>query len=511
MAIDAKQTKMRDIISTGLREELEEMKKDIIELVNNVIDNVASEVRQQVDSRMTNGSIDFLESEKYSNRTKPTSRDCLPSKQFLPRDSPLTDLYKNKHIRTIYNLLLATLIILLIHTAVYDIRHTGSPNLGIHTVQAGFAKFSVVLCVWPLMKASTMIVYLAFYCWGSRRFNYAPQSFLRKAWDYLWITAFIAYQILFFALPTRAVFEHDLPIACSMIILMEQVRMVMKTYAFVRSNAPRFLSFKPHSDMPAPKMPGFSKYLYFLFAPTLIYQDNYPRLNKIRWNLVLTNFIEVLTLIFVEGLIYERMLYPHYRNFGEQPIELGDLTLNMLSSMLPGLLMFLCGFYLLLHCWMNAFAELMRFADKMFYKDWWNSVSFSFYYRTWNVVVHDWLYTYVYKDVYEIITSRNKVISTCAVFAISAIMHEYIICCSCRFFYPLMLFVFGCIGLMVHLQFMLKLGGNVFIWFSLGVGSGTFVGLYCMEYFARINCPQTLDNFWDFVVPRTITCLQQWE
>lgn len=31
-------------------------------------------------------------------------------------------------------------------------------------------------------------------------------------------------------------------------------------------------------------------------------------------------------------------------------------------------------------------------------QDWWNSTSFANYYRTWNVVVHDWLYYYVYCD-----------------------------------------------------------------------------------------------------------------
>lgn len=31
-------------------------------------------------------------------------------------------------------------------------------------------------------------------------------------------------------------------------------------------------------------------------------------------------------------------------------------------------------------------------------QDWWNSTSFANYYRTWNVVVHDWLYYYVYLD-----------------------------------------------------------------------------------------------------------------
>jgi sterol O-acyltransferase len=76
------------------------------------------------------------------------------------------------------------------------------------------------------------------------------------------------------------------------------------------------------------------------------------------------------------------------------------------------------GFYGFLHCWLNAFAEMLRFADRMFYKvekylvkmiindldiqDWWNSRSFAAYYRTWNVVVHDWLYTYVYKEIYVV-------------------------------------------------------------------------------------------------------------
>lgn len=34
----------------------------------------------------------------------------------------------------------------------------------------------------------------------------------------------------------------------------------------------------------------------------------------------------------------------------------------------------------------------------LFFQDWWNSTSYSNYYRTWNVVVHDWLYYYAYKD-----------------------------------------------------------------------------------------------------------------
>ena len=35
-------------------------------------------------------------------------------------------------------------------------------------------------------------------------------------------------------------------------------------------------------------------------------------------------------------------------------------------------------------------------------QDWWNSPSYADWYRSWNVVVHDWLYTYVYKDLLRV-------------------------------------------------------------------------------------------------------------
>ncbi|XP_043525846.1 sterol O-acyltransferase 1 isoform X1 [Frieseomelitta varia] len=496
-----KKAEVRDIIVNEMQGQMQEIRQDILEIVSSRMNDMISEVMRKINSKELK---DLLDSKNYSNRTKPTKENTLRSKQFLQRNSLLTDLYEIKHIRTLYNAIVAMLIILLIHTAVYDIRHTGSPNLGIKTIRAGFAKFPIVLLIWSLMKISVLGVYVAFCCWATRRLEYAPNSaFGKKIWDYAWLGGIILYQTLLFMLPTRAVLDNDLPLASSMIILMEQVRLVMKTHAFVRSVAPKFLLYKSHSETPVPQPPGFSKYLYFLFAPTLIYQDRYPRAKNIRWNIVLNNFIEVITIIFFVALLYERLLYPNYRDFGKQ-VELGTLTLNVLSSMLPGILMFLCGFYLLLHCWMNAFAELLRFADKMFYQDWWNSICYSAYYRTWNIVVHDWLYTYIYKDVYETLAPGNRVLSTCAVFAISAIMHEYILSFSIRFFYPVLLVLFGGIGLMV--VFVLKSAGNIFLWLSLSSGSGILVSLYCMEYFARINCPSARDDFLDLLIPRTWTC-----
>jgi len=47
---------------------------------------------------------------------------------------------------------------------------------------------------------------------------------VKKAWDYSWLAIFIVYQLLFVVLSTKAMTDEELPIACSFIILLEQVR-----------------------------------------------------------------------------------------------------------------------------------------------------------------------------------------------------------------------------------------------------------------------------------------------
>ncbi|NXX54709.1 SOAT1 acyltransferase, partial [Scopus umbretta] len=76
------------------------------------------------------------------------------------------------------------------------------------------------------------------------------------------------------------------------IISVLQVRLVMKAHSFVRENVPRVLSSVKDKSSTVP-IPRISQYLYFLFAPTLIYRDNYPRNRVIRWGYVATKFAQV--------------------------------------------------------------------------------------------------------------------------------------------------------------------------------------------------------------------------
>ncbi|XP_011062273.1 PREDICTED: sterol O-acyltransferase 1-like isoform X1 [Acromyrmex echinatior] len=306
---------------------------------------------------------------------------------------------------------------------------------------------------------------------------------LQKLWDYSWLSIFILYQILFIIFSIKAMLGANLAMCCRMIVVMEQVRMIMKSYAFVRSVAPRFLSYKPHSETPPPNEPKFSQYLYFFFAPTLVYRDEYPRTERVRWMVVIRNLVEFALTIFYLTFIWESLVSPIYRVFGTQYLDRMWLVKNIIKTSISGILYLATSNYLLLHTWMNAWAEMLQFADRLFYKDWWNSTTYHMYFRTWNVIVYDWLYTYIYKDMYEIVVPY-RMLSATTVFFTSAIVHEYIFAFAFGFFYPV-LFILFITGFFIF--FVRKtINNNLLIWLTLSLGTSILFSLQTIEFYARL-------------------------
>ncbi|NXR01916.1 SOAT1 acyltransferase, partial [Sagittarius serpentarius] len=151
------------------------------------------------------------------------------------------------------------------------------------------------------------------------------------------------------------------------ILLVLQVRLVMKAHSFIRENVPRVLASVKDKSSTVP-IPRISQYLYFLFAPTLIYRDNYPRNPMIRWGYVATKFAQVLGSLFYAYYIFVRLCIPQFCNSSQETFNLRGLVLCIFNSILPGVLILFLVFFAFLHCWLNAFAEMLRFADRMFYK-----------------------------------------------------------------------------------------------------------------------------------------------
>ncbi|CAB3376613.1 Hypothetical predicted protein [Cloeon dipterum] len=498
---------MRDLSLERTRLKLKELQSGFIDDMEEKMQRVLADVIKEVGNPENDQKL-FDESLNCLDKMKPTREGTLPDKQFLTRNSLLTDLFEIKHIRTIYHIFVAILIILFLNTLIYDLTDTGRPKFGFGLILWNFGDIKTVIMIWICMMAGVFSLYLMFHFYASNRHK-VPLKHL-KLWDQCWLVAFILYVCALLYFPLASLLEHNLPPASSLIVLMEKIRLMMKSYAFVRNNTPKVLAYQPkdsnNDKQSHSPCPGFSQFLYYLFAPTLVYRDSYPRTDSVRWRVVAWSFTEVIGIIFYVSFIFERLLKFQFEHFGKSRVESKDVIVSIFNTMMPATLAMLCAFFCLLHSWQNAFAEMLCFADRMFYKDWWNSTSFSTYYRTWNVVVHDWLYTYVYKDFSENVMPNDRVMPKLMVFAISALFHEYILTFTFRYFYPVMLFMFGGAGVALTFVQRKGAGGNIFMWLSLCMGTGLFLSLYTMEWYARINCPKELGYWADLIVPRSWTC-----
>ncbi|KAI9190257.1 hypothetical protein H9P43_001690 [Blastocladiella emersonii ATCC 22665] len=199
----------------------------------------------------------------------------------------------------------------------------------------------------------------------------------------------------------------------------------------------------------------------FLTFPTLCYQPSYPRTPRVRVRKVIKHAVETFVCVSLMYII----LFQHM-----QPIL--DGTVRAITDPVTGNLKFdgftaatflerllklslavvpfwLIMFVALFHSWVNLVAEVTRFADREFYKEWWNASTIAAYWRLWNIPVHNWLKRHVYIPMVagrglpdphvspsaakEAAAAKGKAAgyskfqAALAIFFISAVFHEYII------------------------------------------------------------------------------------
>lgn len=431
-------------------------------------------------------------------------------KQFVVRRSLLDELFEVNHIRTIYHMFIALLILFILSTLVVDFIDEGRLVLDFDLLVYVFGQFPLVVITWICMFLSVLVVpYSLFHTWAS----HYHESSHGTLWSLLLGSLFLLYQGLGLGfLPTFVVVKNSFPPASCFSIILEQVRLMMKAHSYIRENVPKVLALakdKSSSSPVSPLIPQLSHYIYFLFAPTLIYRDKYPRNPIIRWSYVASKLLQVLGCLFYAYYVFVRLCIPQFRSISQQLFDLRAMVLCVFNSILPGVLVLFLAFFAFLHCWLNAFAEMLRFADRMFYKDWWNSTSFANYYRTWNVVVHDWLYYYVYCDFLWMSKKRFRAAGMLLVFTMSAVVHEYILAICFGFFYPVLFCLFMCFGMMFNFILHDRRKGpiwNVIMWTALFLGQGVIICLYSQEWYAQRYCPLQEPSFLELLKPRSWSC-----
>ncbi|XP_071400670.1 sterol O-acyltransferase 2 [Centroberyx affinis] len=476
-----------------------------------ILEQVQGQLSNLLDEALTESVQPFTQNNHTANgkMTKShTSRShrMEDGKVFMDRASLLDELFEINHIRTIYHMFIAVLFIFCLSTLAVDYIDQGRLVLEFDLLFYAFGKLGTVTWAWTVMFGYTLVVpYYTLTVWGAFYHSVPSKTALSLGTGLVLAAAQTCVLGLF---PVYVVVHNQLPPASRFIVILEQIRFLMKSYSFIRETVPVIMKSTP-KEGETPRFPTLSSYLYFLFCPTLLYRESYPRNAHIRWNYVGVTAGMILGCLFYAYFILVRLCVPIFRNETNQPFSKRTMVLALFHSTLPGIMLLLLCFFAFLHCWLNLFGELLCFADRMFYKDWWNSTSFANYYRTWNVVVHDWLYYYGYRDFLWLSKRKFRTAAMLSVFIVSAVVHEYAFTMGFGFFYPVMFFLFAVFGVVFNFTMNDKRQSpvyNIIMWTCLFIGQGIQVCLYCQEWYAQIHCPRTGNSFWELVTPRSWSC-----
>uniref|UniRef100_A0A0N4ZTJ7 Diacylglycerol O-acyltransferase 1 n=1 Tax=Parastrongyloides trichosuri TaxID=131310 RepID=A0A0N4ZTJ7_PARTI len=230
---------------------------------------------------------------------------------------------------------------------------------------------------------------------------------------------------------------------------------------------------------------------YFMLAPTLCYELNFPRTPGRRKSFLMKRLIEMIFLPILYTALSQQWIVPLVKNgvvpFSEMNIY--KMTERVLKLAIPNLLLWLLMFYIIFHSFLNLVAEILRFADREFYRDFWNAESIGMFWRTWNIPVHRWCVRHCFIPLIEL--GYTKYVASISVFVISAFFHEYLVSIPLKMF---RLWAFNGMLFQIPLNMFcdryVKKGklGNIIVWLSLILGQPMAILMYVHDWY-MINYP----------------------
>ncbi|KAI5742907.1 hypothetical protein M8J77_012493 [Diaphorina citri] len=160
-------------------------------------------------------------------------------------------------------------------------------------------------------------------------------------------------------------------------------------------------------------------------------------------------------------------------------------TERLLKLSIPNHLIWLIFFYLFFHSLLNLTGEVLHFADRNFYADWWNADNTDTFWRNWNMPIHQWAVRHLYKPLVE--QGYSRLTASSLVFFISAFMHEYLVSVPLRTYK-----IWAFMGMMGQIPLSMlsrhvekKYGprwGNIIVWSSLILGQPLCIMMYYHDF-----------------------------
>jgi diacylglycerol O-acyltransferase 1 len=85
----------------------------------------------------------------------------------------------------------------------------------------------------------------------------------------------------------------------------------------------------------------------------------------------------------------------------------------------------LAGFFALFQSFLNLLAEILRFGDREFYGDWWNSSDLRSYWTSWNKPVTHFMKRHIYAPMVG--RGVSPVVAQVITFLFSGVLHELLV------------------------------------------------------------------------------------
>ncbi|XP_042303541.1 sterol O-acyltransferase 2 [Sceloporus undulatus] len=252
---------------------------------------------------------------------------------LLPPQEGRSELLEVQHFRTIYNIFAAILCIFVLRTVIVDSLDRGRFVLDFELFIFVFGQLHMALLAWLIMFLYTLLVpYKVLQIWASSLKTFQFPTFLTVTAAMV-LLACHATVLGFY--PIYTVISQPFGPASRLIIICEQIRFLMKSHSFLRETVPPILQARSNGGKMQP--PQFSTYLYFLFCPTLIYRESYPRTPCVRWRYVIENFAKFFVCLYYGSYVHKVISVPAFINIHKQPFTLRTLVLCVFSGTLPGM------------------------------------------------------------------------------------------------------------------------------------------------------------------------------
>lgn len=216
-----------------------------------------------------------------------------------------------------------------------------------------------------------------------------------------------------------------------------------------------------YRQCPYPNNINFNNLFYFWWAPTLVYQPVYPRSPKIRWDFVARRCAECFVLCIVIWITSAQYAVPLLQNSLEDISRLRGFNIleRVMKLSTISLVCWLAGFFALFQSFLNALAEVMRFADREFYGDWWNSSDVRSYWTSWNKPVTHFMKRHIYAPMVG--RGVPPAVAQVLTFLFSGVLHEALVGVPTHNILGVAFFgMMGQIPLIFITDMLKKVGGN---------------------------------------------------